>query len=66
MKDVNCPTNLNARWCDTEKRWRIPSDRCLACSESDCVAAGTADEKPDCQAENAIGHAPGAKGNANE
>jgi hypothetical protein len=27
-----CPTNLNARWCDREKRWRIPGNRCLACS----------------------------------
>ena len=29
-----CHTNLNARWCATENRWRIPGDRCLACSGS--------------------------------
>ena len=29
-----CVINNNARWCATEKRWRIPGDRCLACSDS--------------------------------
>jgi hypothetical protein len=29
-----CHTNLNARWCATGNRWRIPADRCLACSAS--------------------------------
>jgi hypothetical protein len=46
-ESVACMVQNNSRHCAIEGRWRIPSDRCLACpARSERSSLGNAESKP--------------------